>query len=339
MTPVRIGWTGHALRALSLAAGLACTAGFVAWRTQPDLVHALDAEIRRAYEEPWLNRWNEALALQPSDPAAALARLDALGRDLGFVRELDRGAVLVRMVSQHAAALAEGLGSLDSARWHARRLHELDDRDLGALVLHCRLSAHDDAGRTEAIRLLRPVVQRFPGHGPTAHLLAVLLLSAGEPGEALAVLEAAADDPAPAQWDVRWGAHPEEQCWMLPVADGPTGLAASVTVEHGAPLAELAFTPPAGTTLQSLQVQVQDRAETLGPDAAQLAQATTVRVALPGPLPAGRTRFTVRATRAHALPDWLRAALQGDLGRALAATPALDPARRERLVRLQERCR
>lgn len=337
MNEVRIGWIGHAARALAVTASLACATVLAVWRVQPDLVHALDARIRRAYEEPWLDRWNAALAMQATDPAAALQQFDALARDLGFVRELDRGAVLVRMVSQHAVVLATQLGRVDSARWHAQRLCAFDDRDLGALVQYCRLLASDAGGRTEAIALLRPVVQRFPGHAPTAGLLAMLLLAADEPGGALEVLEAAAVATLPAQWDVRWGTAAEEQCWLLPVATGPSGLVASFTVEHAAPLAQLELLPPVGCSIRSLALQVAGQEAPLV--AAEPGQGSPIRVALPAPLPAGRSSFTLQVETAHALPAWLRDAVLGDAGRALAAAPGLDAQQRERLARLQERCR
>ena len=337
MNAVRIGWVGHGARALALAASLACATVLAVWHLQPELVHALDARIRRAYEEPWLDRWNAALSLQATDPAAALQQLDALARDLGFVRELDRGAVLVRMVSQHALALATQLGRLDSARWHAQRLHAFDDRDLGALVQYCSLLAADATGRTEAIALLRPVVQRFPGHAPTAGLLAALLLAAGDGVGALDVLETAAGDTLPAQWDVRWGTAPEEQCWLLPVACGPGGLVASFTVDHAAPLVQLEFQPPEGRAIGSLGVQVAGAADTLVATAAQ--PGTPIRVTLPVPQPPGRSAFTLQVQTGHALPSWLRDAVLGEPGRALAAALATDAAARERLARLQERCR
>lgn len=337
MNEVRIGWVGHAARALAVAASLGCATVLAVWHVQPDLVHALDARIRRAYEEPWLDRWNAALALQATDPAAALQQFDALARDLGFVRELDRGAVLVRMVSQHAVALATQLGQLDSARRHAQRLCTFDDRDLGALVQYCSLLATDAGGRSEAIALLRPVVQRFPGHAPTTALLAMQLLAADEPSGALEVLEAAAAAPMPAQWDVRWGTAAEEQCWLLPVATGPSGLVASFTVDHAAPLAQLELSPPVGCSIRSLQVQVAGQGST--PVAAELQQGTPIRVVLPASLPAGRSSFTLQVETAHALPAWLRDAVLGDAGRALAAAPGLDAQQRARLARLQERCR
>lgn len=337
MNEVRIGWIGHAARALTLAASLACAGVLAVWHAQPELVHALDARIRRAYEEPWLDRWNAALAIQATDPAAALQQLDALARDLGFVRELDRGAVLVRMVSQHAIALATQLGRTDSARWHARRLYTFDDRDLGALVQLCRLLATDAEGRTEAVALLRPVVQRFPGHAPTAGMLALLLLEGGDPVGTLDVLEAAAGDPRPGQWDVRWGNGAEEQCWLLPVACGANGLVASFTVDHAAPLAQLELQPPAGCSLRSLSVQVAGQEQPLV--AADAQAVTPIRVALTAPLPAGRSSFTLRVEVAHAQPAWLREAVLGDAGRALAAAAGLDAPQRERLARLQERCR
>lgn len=337
MNAVRIGWLGHGARALALAASLACASVLAVWHLRPDLVHALDARIRRAYEEPWLDRWNAALATQASDPAAGLQQLDTLAQDLGMVRELDRGAVLVRMVSQHAVALAAQLGRPDSARWHAKRLVEFDDRDLGALVQYCRLLAADPTGRTEAIARLQPAVQRFPGHAPTASLLAMLQLAAEDPGSALEVLEAAAAAPLPAQWDVRWGTAPEEQCWLLPVANGPGGLVASFTVDHAAPLAQLELSPPEGIPIRSIAVQA------AGPGApfvaAEVQLGTPIRVALPAPLSAGRSSFTLHVATAHPLPAWLRDAVLGDAGRALAAAPGLDAQQRDRLARLQERCR